>query len=83
MMQPIGTYLRYRVRPDWAVTLRYQGELYSQTDYKTATLVPATATSATTTHVFLTNNFQNYDARYVTISVSYRPQAIRIGRTTL
>jgi hypothetical protein len=82
-MQPIGTYLRYRFRPDWAVTLRYHGELYSQTDYKTATLVPATATSATTTHVFLTNNFQNYDARYFTLSVSYRPQALRIGRTTL
>lgn len=82
-MQPIDTYLRYQFRPDWAVTVRYHGELYTQNDYKTLGLAPARATSANGLYVFLANNFQNYDARYFTISFTYHPQLIRIGRSTI
>jgi MtrB/PioB family decaheme-associated outer membrane protein len=82
-LQPMGTYVRYRFRPEWAFTLRYYGELYTQRDYKTLGVNPATATSATALFLFLGNNFQNYDARYFTFSFTYRPQAIRVGRTTL
>jgi MtrB/PioB family decaheme-associated outer membrane protein len=82
-LQPIDTYVRYQFRPDWAVTLRYHGELYSQNDYKTLGLAPARATSANGLYVFLANNFQNYDARYFTISFTYHPRLIRLGRSTI
>jgi MtrB/PioB family decaheme-associated outer membrane protein len=81
--QPIGTYVRYNLRPEWAFTVRYQGELYQQRDYKTLNLNPATQTSANGLWLFLANNFQNYDARYFTFTFTYRPQALRIGRSTL
>ena len=82
-LQPIGTWLRYRFRPDWAFTVRYQGELYTQNDFKTQTLNPATATSPTALFLLLAHNYQNYDARWFTFTVTYRPQAIRIGRSIL
>lgn len=82
-LQPIGTWVRYRFRPDWAFTVRYQGELYSQNDFKTQSLNPATATSPTALFLFLANNYQNYDARWFTFTVTYRPQAIRIARSIL
>jgi MtrB/PioB family decaheme-associated outer membrane protein len=82
-LQPIDTYVRYQFRPDWAVSLRYHGELYGQNDYKTLGLAPARATSATALFVFLANNFQNYDARYFTISFTYHPRLIRLGRSTI
>ena len=76
-------YVRYRFTRDWAFTARYHGELYTQNDYKTLGLNPATATSATNMYLFLANNYQNYDARYFTISFSYHPQLLRIGRSTI
>lgn len=82
-MQPLGTYLRYHFRPDWAFTVRYHAERYTQNDYKTNGLVPATAVSATNLQLYLANYFQDYDARYFTFSFTYRPQAIRIGRSIL
>lgn len=77
-LQPMNVFVRYHFAPDWAVTMRYQGELYSQSNYETATLVPATGK-----FFFLANNFQNYNARYFTFSFSYRPGLFRRGRSTL
>ena len=77
-LQPMNVFVRYHFAPDWAVTMRYQGELYSQSNYETATLVPATGK-----FFFLANNFQNYNARYFTFSFSYRPGLLRLGRSTL
>ena len=82
-LQPIDVYVRYQFTRDWAFTARYHGELYTQNDYKTLGLNPATATSATNMYLFLANNYQNYDARYFTISFSYHPQLLRIGRSTI
>jgi MtrB/PioB family decaheme-associated outer membrane protein len=82
-LQPINVYARYQFTRDWAFTVRYQGELYYQNDYKTLGLNPATATSATNMYLFLANNFQNYDARFFTFTFSYRPQAMKLGRSTL
>ena len=65
----------------WA--LHAPRELYTQNDYKTLGLNRATATSATNMYLFLANNYQNYDARYFTISFSYHPQLLRIGRSTI
>ena len=39
--------------PTWAFTVRYHGELYTQRDYKTLGVNPATATSATALFLFL------------------------------
>ena len=77
-LQPLSAYVRYHVTPEWAMTLRYQGELYGQNDFRTLGLQPATGN-----FVFLGNNFMNYNARFLTVSVSYRPMPIRFGRSTL
>jgi hypothetical protein len=77
-LQPFNAFARYYLRPEWALILRYQAELYGQTDYRTSGLQPATGN-----FVFLGNNFMNYNARFLTISVSYRPSPIRFGRSTI
>lgn len=82
-LQPIGAYVRYLFGPEWAFTVRYNAELYRQTDYKTRGLKPARQVSATGLFVFFANDFQNYDARYFTFTFSYRPQSIHIGRSVL
>jgi hypothetical protein len=34
-------------------------------------------------YIFLGNNLAGYDARLITITMSYRPGLIRLGRSTL
>ncbi|HUX33571.1 MAG TPA: MtrB/PioB family outer membrane beta-barrel protein [Gemmatimonadaceae bacterium] len=76
--QPVNLFVRYRFAPDWAFTVRYQGELFTQNNYETNTLKPSTAS-----FVLLANNYQNYDARYFTFTFSFHPGALHIGRPTL
>ena len=77
-MQPVNLFVRYRFAPDWAFTVRYQGELFSQNNYETATLVPSTGR-----FLFLGDNYQNYDARFLTITFSFHPGILHVGRSTL
>jgi len=77
-MQPMTLYVRYRYSDEWAATLRYQTERYDQNDFRTLGLRPAESTG-----IFLGNNFNNYDARFLTFTVSYRPALIRVGRSAM
>ncbi|MDE3153133.1 MAG: MtrB/PioB family outer membrane beta-barrel protein [Gemmatimonadota bacterium] len=77
-LQPVNVYVRWKLNPDWSFTVRYQGELFSQNDYETAALQPVTSS-----FYFLANNYQNYDARYVTITFSFHPGSLRVLRPTL
>lgn len=77
-LQPVTAWLQYSLRADWAISLRYQGELFNQNDFRTVGLNPAVGTFD-----FLGNNYMNYNARYLTLSVSYRPWSIRRGRSTI
>lgn len=78
-LQPIGTFLRYRLNAAWSTTLRYQGELYRQNDFRTLGLSPAVGN-----YIFLGNDFQSYDARFLTITITYGgPMMTRFGRSTL
>lgn len=77
-LQPFSAYLRYRLADQWAMTVRYDNELFAQNDFRTLALQPATGN-----FIFLGNNFMNYNAHYLTVSVSYRPWPIRVGRSTI
>ncbi|HSQ31621.1 MAG TPA: MtrB/PioB family outer membrane beta-barrel protein, partial [Gemmatimonadaceae bacterium] len=77
--QPFNVYLRRRLTTDWAMTVGYRGELFRQNDFRTNTLRPAMNAN----YIFLGNNLAGYDARLITITMSYRPGLIRLGRSTL
>lgn len=77
-LEPVNAYVQYRVAPEWAMTLRYQSELFGQNDFRTVGLQPATGN-----FIFLGNNFMNYNVRYLTLSFSYHPAPIRASRSTL
>jgi MtrB/PioB family decaheme-associated outer membrane protein len=77
-LQPMSTYLRYRLAEEWTVIVRFEGELFAQNDFRTLGLNPATGN-----FIFLGNNFMNYNARFLTMSLSYRPWPIRLGRSTI
>jgi MtrB/PioB family decaheme-associated outer membrane protein len=77
-MQPMTLYMRYRYSSEWAATVRYQTERYDQNDFRTIGLKPAEGNG-----LFLGNNFNNYDARYLTFTISYRPALLRVGRSAM
>ena len=77
-LQPFNLFARYYLKPEWAMIVRYQAELYSQNDFRTLGLQPATGN-----FIFLGNNFLGYNARFLTVSVSYRPPPLRVGRSTI
>ena len=77
--QPFNVFLRRRLTTDWAMTVGYRGELFRQNDFRTNTLQPAMNGN----YIFLGNNLAGYDARLITITMSYRPGLIRLGRSTL
>jgi hypothetical protein len=74
-MSVFATYLLTR---DWGMTVRYEAERWAQNDFRTLGLLPAEGNG-----IFLGNNLDNYDARLLTISVSYRPRLLRIARPAL
>ena len=77
-LQPLTLFLRHGLTSNWSMTLRYQGELYNQNDFRTLNLAPATGN-----YIFLGDNYNNYDARFITLSMTYRPGLLRLGRSTL
>jgi len=76
--QPMTLFATYVLTPEWGMTFRYEAERWSQNDFRTAGLVPAEGNG-----IFLGNNLDNYDARFFTISVSYRPRVLRLARPAL
>ncbi len=77
-LQPLSLYVRYLVLREWAMTLQYQSDYYNAYDFRTTGLQPATGN-----HVFLGNDLRNYGARYLTISLSYRPGLLKHSRSTM
>jgi MtrB/PioB family decaheme-associated outer membrane protein len=76
--QPMTLFATYLVTPEWGMTVRYETERWAQNDFRTAGLVPAEGNG-----IFLGNNLDNYNARFITISVSYRPRLLRTARPAL
>lgn len=75
---PISVYASYVLHPEWAMTVRYHVETWAQNDFRTQGLLPSEGGA-----IFLGNNYDNYSARWLTISVSYRPEILRIPRPAL
>jgi hypothetical protein len=76
--QPMSLFATYSIRPEWGMTVRYNAERWAQNDFRTLGLVPAEGGG-----IFLANNLDNYSARYITVSVSFRPGMLRISRPAL
>ena len=76
--QPMTLFATYFVTPEWGMTLRYQTERWAQNDFRTLGLKPAEGNG-----IFLGNNLNDYNARFITISVSYRPRLRRVARPAL
>jgi MtrB/PioB family decaheme-associated outer membrane protein len=76
--QPMTLFATYLLTPEWGMTLRYETERWAQNDFRTAGLVPAEGNG-----IFLGNNLDDYNARLLTISVSYRPRLLRLARPAL
>ena len=89
-LQPVNLFLRYKLTPDWAATLRYQSELFGQNDFRTLGTylngkvgVGDGLQPGLGNHVFLGNSLQGYDAHFLTVTLTWRPGAIKLGRSTL
>lgn len=76
--QPMSLFARYLVTPEWGMTVRYQTERWAQNDFRTLGLHPAEGNG-----IFLGNNLNDYNASYITVSVSYRPHLLRVPRPAL
>ncbi|MGZ3333244.1 MAG: MtrB/PioB family outer membrane beta-barrel protein [Gemmatimonadaceae bacterium] len=76
--QPMMLFATYFVTPEWGTTFRYQTERWAQNDFRTLGLQPSTGGA-----IFLGNNLNDYNVRYITISVSYRPRLRRVARPAL
>lgn len=77
-LQPLDLFARYTMTRDWAATIRYQSEMFSQSDFRLVGDNPGWWNM-----VFLGNQFQNYNARFLTISLTYHPGPLRGLRSTL
>lgn len=77
-LQPLTLNLRYRVSTDWSLTARFQSEHFTNSDFRTTGLTPATGN-----YVFEGNSLLPYDASYLTFYVSYRPDLIRRPRSAM
>jgi hypothetical protein len=76
--RPVTLFLRYQYSANWAATLHYQTERYEQNDFRTLNLLPAEGNG-----IFLGNDFTNYNTQFMTFSLTYRPRALRFGRSAL
>jgi MtrB/PioB family decaheme-associated outer membrane protein len=76
--KPISLFARYNVSRDWGVTLRYTSESYKQYDFRTTGLNPATGN-----YIFLGNDLLPYDAKFFTMTVSFRPSLLRNTRAAM
>ena len=76
--QPMNLFATYFVTPEWGMTLRYQTERWAQNDFRTLGTRLAEGNG-----IFLGNNLDDYQARFLTISVSYRPRLLRVPRPAL
>ena len=75
---PASGWARYRVSDDWAATVQFIYDRFDKVDFRTDGLKPATGAD-----IFLGNDYRNYRASFLTMSISYRPRLLRPGRSAL
>jgi hypothetical protein len=82
-LHPMSLFLRYYYNPDWAVTLRYNVESYTQNDWRTQTLTPAIGTTGN--HINLSSYYQNYNVGWMSLMISWHPSMLKygMGRSTM
>jgi MtrB/PioB family decaheme-associated outer membrane protein len=77
-LEPFTLDVRYVVSPDWSLTARFQGEHFTNYNFQTTGLAPATGN-----YVFQGNSLLPYDAAYFTFMVSFRPGLIKRPRSAI
>lgn len=77
-LYPVSVALTYRLAPDWSLMARYLTESYDQVDFRSAGLRPATGAD-----LFLGNDYRDYTAQILTITIGYRPRFLGTGRSSL
>lgn len=77
-LMPLSAYLRYSPAADWALTLRYAYEKFEDTDFRTDGLYPAITNAA-----FLGQEYRDYNAHLLSVTVGFRPALLRPARSTL
>ncbi len=85
---PLSLFARYLYSEDWALTMRYQIEAYNQNDFRTRNPSYLPAGQLTTqigNYYFLGNTYQNYNAGWLTFTVTWKPSELNFsrGRSTL
>ena len=94
-LKPVTLALRFRYSADWGVTLRYQNEQYTRTDFRTSMplfapflgltgslpgSIGAVAGSNTGQYHFLSSAYQPYTASWFTLLISYHPSALPFSK---
>jgi MtrB/PioB family decaheme-associated outer membrane protein len=94
-LKPVTLALRFRYSADWAVTLRYQAEQYTRTDFRTSMplfapfigltgnlpgSIGTVAGSNTGQYHFLGSAYQPYTAYWFTVLISYQLSALPYGK---
>jgi MtrB/PioB family decaheme-associated outer membrane protein len=86
-LKPVTLFLRYRYTADWAVSLRYEAEPYTRTDFRTSMplfapfngaagslpgSIGAVTGSNTGQYHFLGSSYRPYTANWLTLLISYQ-----------
>ncbi len=77
-LQPLDVSLRYRLTTDWAATVRFQSEMFGQNDFRLIGNHPGWWNM-----MFLGNQFQNYNAQFLTFTLTFHPDMLKGRRSTL
>jgi len=77
-INPAHVRLRYRLSDTWMASIRYTYESFTNEDFRTDGLAPATGMD-----VFLGNELLGYTAQYVAVTVSYNPWIRGVRRPPL
>ena len=75
---PARGWVQYRVSADWVATASFIYDRFEKTDFRTDGLMPATGAD-----IFLGNDYRNYRATFLTLTISYRARLLGPGRSAL
>jgi MtrB/PioB family decaheme-associated outer membrane protein len=67
-LTPFTAVVRYRLRESWTASVRYSEERFRSSDFRSDELMPSTGGD-----IFLGNDLENYYARYITVTLAFRP----------
>lgn len=75
---PASAFAELRISGEWAATLRFVYDKFDKTDFRTDGLLPATGSD-----IFMGNDYRDYNAQFLTFTISYRPRLLGAGRSAL